>query len=118
MSNFVLEKNTVNNIVVTISERSQLVDPFFLVVFSSKFDTDGHTVNCSVQNGVASNVRFDLLVITEKTNPEPLLGEVYLIEGEWSYKIYESQEQTLLIEETTERVLQLGFIVVKEQIGN
>jgi len=118
MSNFVLEKNTVNNIVVTISERSQLVDPYYLIVFSNKFDTDGNTVNCSIQNGVAANVRYDLLVITEQTNPDALLGEVYLIEGEWSYKIYESQEQTLLVEETTGRVLQLGFIIVKEQIGS
>jgi hypothetical protein len=118
MSNFVIEKNTINNICVTVSERSQLVDPYFLIVFTNKFDLDGQTVVCSTQNGVASNLRYDLLVISEIANPEPLDGEVYLIEGEWSYSVYESTLQTLLIEETTGRILQKGFCIVTPQIGN
>ena len=118
MSNFVIEKNTVNNIVLTLSERSQLVDPYYLIVFKSKFSTDDVYKYCSVQNQVSSNIRYDLVVITEQTNPVALDGEVYLIEGEWSYNIYESQLPTLLVEETTGRVIQNGFIVVKEQTGN
>lgn len=118
MSNFVIEKNTVNNIVLTLSERSQLVDPYYLIVFKSKFSTDDVYKYCSVQNQVSSNIRYDLVVITEQINPVALDGEVYLIEGEWSYNIYESQLPTLLVEETTGRVIQNGFIVVKEQTGN
>lgn len=114
MSNFVLEKNQVNNVVVTLSERSQIVDPYFLVAFKNKFSTEDVQAVCSVQNMAASNIRFDLIVITEKTDPNPLFGEVYLIEGEWSYDVYESAEQTLLIEETTGRILQKGFIIVKD----
>jgi len=118
MSNFVIEKNTVNNIVLTLSERSQLVDPYYLIVFKSKFSTEDVYKYCSVQNQVSSNIRYDLVVITEQTNPVALDGEVFLIEGEWSYNIYESQLPTLLVEETTGRVIQNGFIVVKEQTGN
>ena len=118
MSNFVIEKNTVNNIVLTLSERSQLVDPYYLIVFKSKFSTEDVYKYCSVQNQVSSNIRYDLVVITEQSNPVALDGEVYLIEGEWSYNIYESQLPTLLVEETTGRVIQNGFIVVKEQTGN
>jgi hypothetical protein len=51
-------------------------------------------------------------------NADNLSGEVYLIAGEWSYKVYESSSQTLDVNATTGRVLQRGFIVVKEQIGN
>jgi hypothetical protein len=118
MSNFVIEKNTVNNIVLTLSERSQLVDPYYLIVFKSKFSTEDVYKYCSVQNQVSSNIRYDLVVITEQTNPVALDGEVFLIEGEWSYNIYESQLPALLVEETTGRVIQNGFIVVKEQTGN
>lgn len=118
MSNFVIRKNTINNIVVTVSERSQLVDPYFLIVFTNKFSTEEVTAVTSVQNGVAVNSRYDLFVITETPGAEPLNGEVYLIEGEWSYKVYESTNQTLVVGETTGRVLQEGFIVVKEQEGN
>jgi len=118
MSNFVIEKNTINNIVVTVSERSQIVDPYFLVVFTNKFDLEGETKVCSMQNGVTLNVRYDLLVISETTSPNPLQGEVYHIEGEWSYKVYESVNQTILIEETTGRILQEGFCIVVSQTGN
>jgi hypothetical protein len=112
MSNFVLNKNQVNNFVLTLSERSQLINPWFLIAFQNKFSTSEVLAFCSLQNGV-SNIRYDLLVIEEKVSPDPLNGEVFLIEGEWSYNVYESAEQTLFIEETTGRVLQKGFIIVK-----
>jgi hypothetical protein len=116
MSNFVIEKNTVNNICVTLSERSQLLDPYYLIVFTNKFDLDGATVSCSLQ--ATSNIRYDLIVITETINPDGFQGEVYLIEGEWSYSVYESVRATVDIAETTGRILQKGFIVVTTQIGN
>lgn len=116
MSNFVIEKNTVNNICVTLSERSQVNDPYYLIVFTNKFDLDGDTASCSLQ--ATSNIRYDLIVITETTNPIALDGEVYLIEGEWSYSVYESALPTLVVAETTGRILQKGFIVVTAQIGN
>jgi hypothetical protein len=59
-------------------------------------------------------MRYDLLQIEEKSSPEPLNGEVFLISGEWSYEVYESQAQTLEVSETTERVIQRGFIIVKD----
>lgn len=116
MSNFVIEKNTVNNICVTLSERSQLLDPYYLIVFTNKFDLDGASVSCSLQ--ATSNIRYDLIVITETTNADGLAGEVYLIEGEWSYSVYESALPTLDVLDTTGRILQKGFIVVTTQIGN
>jgi hypothetical protein len=85
-------------------------------VFTNKFDLDGATVSCSLQ--ATSNIRYDLIVITETTNAVGLDGEVYLIEGEWSYSVYESSEPTLDVEDTTGRILQKGFIVVTTQIGN
>lgn len=113
MSNFILNKNQINNVVLTLSERSHIVDPFYLIVFTNKFDTSEVTAVCSLQNGVLTNIRYDLLTIEEKTNPNALNGEVHLIEGEWSYNVYESVQQTLLISETTNRVLQKGFLIVK-----
>lgn len=113
MSNFVLNKGQVNNVALTLSERSQITSPWFLIVFENKFSTDSDTVKCSMKNGVAPNSRYDLLVIEEKTSPNPLNGEVYLISGEWSYKVYESASQTLDIASTTGRILQQGLLIVK-----
>jgi hypothetical protein len=50
--------------------------------------------------------------MVEGAMPEPLDGEIQLIEGEWSYKVYESLSQTLDVNETTGRVLQEGLIIV------
>jgi hypothetical protein len=113
MSNFVLNKNQINNVVVTVSERSQLLDPYFLIVFRNKFSTEDVETKCSLRNGVAFNMRYDLFVIHEKVAPVALNGEVHLIEGEWSYEVYESANATLNIASTTQRVLQRGFIIVK-----
>lgn len=115
MSNFVINKNQLNNCCVTVSERSELVAPYFLVVFSSKFDTDGDTRSVSVQNSAPTNIRYDLLEITETTDPDPLSAEVYFpVTGEWSYKVYESENQTTDVASTTGRILQRGFIFVKD----
>jgi hypothetical protein len=113
MSNFVLNKSSVNNVVVTLSERSRLISPYFLIVFKNKFSTSDVLKSCSLQSS-SSNNRYDLLVIEEKTAPDPLVGEVLLIAGEWSYDVYESSVQTLVVSETTERILQKGFIIVKD----
>ena len=69
MSNFVIRKNQVNRIVATLSERSQLVDPYFLLVFSKNIDLSGITASVSVQNSVPQNIRYDLLEILETTSP-------------------------------------------------
>ena len=110
MSNFVINKGQLNNVVVTVSERSRLVNPFFLFELVNKFS--GTQTFCSLQLS-ASNIRYDLFQITETAAPNNLDGEVSLIEGEWNYKIYESVNQTLDPSQTTGRVLQKGQIIVE-----
>lgn len=112
MGNFVIQKGELNNVVLTLSEMSRVSNPWFLFVFKNKFSTQEVTAVCSVQS-VGTTIRYDLLEINEKSNPDPLLGEVYLIEGEWSYEVYESADQTIVQADTTGRVLQRGFIIVK-----
>lgn len=113
MSNFTLEKNKVNKIVLTLSERAQLLDANFLIAFRNKFSMDEITTAVSVKNSAPQNNRYDLLIITEKTSPNNIDAEVHLIEGEWSYEVYESTLPTLLIDDTTGRVLQRGLAIVK-----
>ena len=112
MGNFVIQKGELNNVVLTLSEMSRVSNPWFLFVFTNKFSTSEVTALCSVQS-IGTTIRYDLLEINEKPSPNPLLGEVYLIEGEWSYEVYESSTQTINTNDTTGRVLQRGFIIVK-----
>lgn len=111
MSNFVINKGQTNNTVLTLGERSQLVDPYYLLVFTNKFSTSTVQEVCSLKSS-NSNERFDLLEIVEQSSPDNTLGQIHLIEGEWSYKVYESTLQTLDPDETTGRILQQGLTIV------
>lgn len=113
MSNFVLEKDIVNRVVLTLAERSQLIDPYYLIVFTGKFSTELDVKVVSVTDATTPNQRYNLVEIIETTNPDPLLGEVFLIEGQWNYEVYESSNQVLDINDTTGRILQRGQIVVR-----
>jgi len=113
MSNIVLNKGGLNRIVTTVSERSTLLDPFYLIVFTSKFAMDDVTTVTSVTDSAPTNIRYNLFEITEQSTPDPLLAQVYLVEGEWSYKVYESTVQTLDVADTTGTILQQGLIIVK-----
>lgn len=113
MSNIVIDKGQLNRVVVTVSERSKLLDPYYLIVFTSKFSMDDVTTVTSVLDVSPATIRYNLFEITEQTAPDPLLGEVHLIEGEWSYKIYESNAQTINVNATTGEVLQQGLIIVR-----
>lgn len=112
MSNFVINKDSVNRVVLTLKERSQLIDPFYLIVFESKFSTAKDEKVVSVTDYSTPNIRYNLVEITEKANPVPLNGEVFLIEGQWSYKVYESETATTDVNNTTGRVLQRGQLIV------
>ena len=112
MSNFVIKKGEVNRVVLTLKERSKLIDPFYLIVFSSKFSTKADNKVVSVTDFTSPNIRYNLVEITEKSNPIALNGEVFLIEGQWSYEVYESEAATLDVNETTGRVLQRGQLIV------
>ena len=112
MSNIVINKGTVNGVVATLSERSKLINPFYLFVFTSKFSTSKDEKKTSVQSSF-SNSRYDLLLIEEINQPDALQGQIYLLEGEWSYKVYESETQTLNVEDTTGEIIQQGLIIVK-----
>jgi hypothetical protein len=114
MANFVIRKNQVNNITLTLRERSQLVNPYYLIVFENNFSTSKVVKYASVLNQAPSNIRYDLIVIEETASPDALLGEVRMLVGEWSYRVYESANQTLDILETTGRILQHGLVIVIE----
>lgn len=112
MSNFVINKEVLNTIAVTVTENSRLIDPYNLIQFSSAFNTDVVRV-VAVDNITTNPDRYDLFEITETTSPDNSNGEVFLEEGQWEYKVYESATPTVNVDDTTERVLEIGMCIVK-----
>lgn len=84
----VLQKNQVNEIVIEVSERATLSNPFYLFEFVNK-----HTkqrVFCICVNESESIERYDLFNIEDKADPDPEAGEVNLASGtQYHVKIYE-----------------------------
>ena len=112
MSNIVIRKDEINNLALTLRERSQLVDAFYLFEFTSNFSTTPLKRYASAQNQASVNIRYDLIVLSEQGMPDGLEGEIRLMEGEWSYKVYESETATLDVDETTGRIIQQGIAIV------
>lgn len=114
MSNIVIRKNQVNNLALTLRERSQFVDAYYLFEFINSFSTTPLKRYCSAQNQASLNIRYDLIQISEQANPNGLEGQVRLKEGEWTYNVYESSTPTLDVTETTGRIIQKGLLIVVE----
>ena len=113
MSNFVLEKNKINTIALTLRERQLLVSPYYLFEFKSRFINDEYRY-CNADNISPITMRIDIFSLEEKQNPINADGEIELNEGQWLYKVYESNVKTLNPAQTTGRILQTGMCIVKK----
>lgn len=113
MANIVIKKGQENYIVVTVSDRSILNNPFNLIIFYNKFNPDVER-SCVIENISNNRLRYDEFIIEEISNPDNLEGQIFLLAGEWSYEIYESSIKTLDISDTTGVVLETGLVIVIE----
>lgn len=110
MANIVLEKNKVNNLVVTINERVTLSDPFFLIRLISKFNSNKERL-FYVENISNNKIRYDEFSVEEKQNPDYSSGEVDLFTGEWKYIIYESKFNDFNLDKVS-NILETGLLIV------
>jgi hypothetical protein len=109
-----IQKGSVNNIALTLTEKSTLTNPIYLFVFQSdetrdlyKFiaaDTSSHTD------------RYNLFAITETdTNPDNLDGEIELpLVGFYKYTIYEQEDNENLDQSLATGVVEVGKVQVIE----
>lgn len=115
MANIIIEKGKVNEVILSLN-RSTLTNPYYLFVFKSDFRND-IIKKCSLKYNFINN-RYILFNIEEKQNGDNLLGELELFTGQWTYEVYESNTQTLNIEDTTEVLLTTDMCIVTDQNYN
>jgi len=108
----IITKNTTNYLTLTLSERTEIENGYFLFVLKSKFEKGETRVFNSI-NTSTHKKRYDRFSVVETTSPDNTDGEVNLFKGEWDYFVYESESQTLDIEETTGKILETGLLIVK-----
>ena len=84
-----INKNSVNNIVVTLTENSTVANPIYLF----KFTDQQSKKDCYfiASDTSAFTQRFNQFSVTEKENPNTLIGEVELLnQGFYNYTIYQT----------------------------
>jgi len=110
-----ITKNTINDkVIVTVTEKVTLVNPFFLFQFKKEETNDFYY--CIAANTSTEKQRYDKFSIEDKANPNPLVGEVNLPIGTYQYWIYEQSSSTNLdptlttseVEQSLATVIKIG----------
>lgn len=107
-------KGQTNTIFVTFSELTTVTTPYYLLEFTS---VEQVPVYCIVSNNLSlyKEERFDKFEIIEKTNPNYLLGEITLEQGQYTYKAYEQASSTNLNPANSIGLVESGLCDVEPQ---
>lgn len=90
-----IERNTINKVVLTLTEKVTIPNPFFIFSFQHYSTLDEYTpLIYFTAPDISSYVfRFNLFEITEDDAGSIVGGNnipLYLKPGQWEYKVYES----------------------------
>ena len=105
-----LKKLETNIIALTLTEKSQLIDPYWVIRFKPDLlDAPPHTVVAPDDSPFPRRWNRLTLIDTDVTGgPDPFVGELNLPAGWGTYEVYESMIPTIDIQQTTERVIEEG----------
>jgi len=105
-----LQKGATNSVIMTLTEKSELNNPYFLFSFTNNTSGDEKLFNMADISGYRRRYnRFELVETTSENLPN---GEVELEYGWGRYEVYESATQSLDINDTTGRILEQGKFYV------
>lgn len=107
-----INKNSINNIVVTTTEKVTLVNPYYLFSFES--NADKSTTNFICVDSSSATTRYNLFSIIEtgSTSINLTASTVNLIEGWYNYTIYEQTSDTNLYISGTTNSVESGLALV------
>jgi hypothetical protein len=105
-----LKKDETNIIALTLTELSELIDPYWVIEFKPDLlDAPAYVVVAPDDSPFPRRWNRLTLIDTNVTgSPDPYAGEIDLPTGWGTYKVYESMIPTIDIEQTTERVIEEG----------
>ena len=106
-----INKDEVNNIVLTLSEVSTLTNPYYLFVFQNEMNPESTPILFTTTDISAYPERFNQFELDEPVDVE-------LMKGQYSYSVYESLIPPTSIEDTTGDVIEEGRMVVSGAIVN
>ena len=107
----VINKNTLNIVVLTLAETTQLPNAYYLIEFISTITKESAT--CLPTDISTHTGRYNSFEIVEREAPNGLFGEVYLPhEGFYNYKVYAQLSTTNLNPANTLELVETGLAYV------
>jgi hypothetical protein len=113
-----IEKNSINNFVLTLSENSRLTNPFYLFEFTNEYILGSTPIYWNQIDNSSYTNRYNLFELVEDENGSTSGGtqtSLNLISGQYNYNVYESTASTLSVSATTGRIVESGRMVVAEE---
>jgi len=108
----VINKNTVNNCIFTLAEKTTLTPVYYLFEFINTQDDSILTFTCTDIS--INKLRYNEFNIEETTNQDRLTGKITLdLLGSYTYNIYEQSSSTNLEVANTGGLVESGRIDVK-----
>lgn len=89
----VINRSDINELIVTVTEKTTISNPFYLFEFKNK--STNVSVFC-ISEKISTISDRDKFNIEETDAPDPLLGQVTLQNGDYSYIIYQQSSSTNL----------------------
>lgn len=92
-----IEKNTVNTVILTLTEKSSLVNPYYLFEFRN--DLTFYSTYFTAQDTSSWKGRYNEFTITEtaKTSVDLFIGKINLTKGKYTYKIWQQNSPTNIL---------------------
>jgi len=90
-----INKNSSNEVVLTLSEKTSIVNPTYLFEFIN--DATKETKLFISADYSNNKERFNIFNIIETSTEVPLTGRVNLTVGNWKYNIYQQTSTTNLV---------------------
>ena len=83
-----INKGASNTVILTLSEKTTITNPYYLFEFEDEFDTSSNPIYWIGADTSAWPSRYNLFTLEEPTDVE-------LVKGQYKYKVYESPVSTL-----------------------
>lgn len=106
-----INKDEVNNIVLTLSEVSSLNNPYYLFVFQSEFNPEADPIYFTAPDISTYPERFNQFLLDEPVDVE-------LMKGQYTYTVYEAITEPEDVNDTTGDVIEEGRMVVSGSVVN
>jgi hypothetical protein len=97
-----------NSVVFTLTEKTTLSSPYFLVVFNNLATNE--LVYAICPDTSTQTTRYNLLTIIESNTSIPLSGQVKLVEGTYQYKVYEQTSSSNLDPSLSTSLVETGLL--------